>query len=126
MLTNILVSNVFSVISGFWHMASLAISDITGSATVSSVVSSGVVVQMSSMCVGVLMSDLVTTAASGSMFTFRPRVGMSLHDVEDSFRDGRNVFCQVLLPTILGRGKLTCNVEGFSYLPNLGIISIVD
>ena len=107
-------------------MASFAIRDVTGSAAVSSVVSSGVVVQMSSMCVGVLMSDSVSTAVSGSMFNFWPRVGMSLHDVEDRFRDGRNVFCQVLLPTTLGRGKLTCNVEAFSYLPDLGIVSIVD
>ena len=81
---------------------------------------------MSSIYVGVLMSDSVSTTASGSMFTFRPRVGISLHDVGDSLRDGRNCFCQVLLPTTLGRGKLTCNVDAFSYLPDLGIISIVD
>ena len=73
------------------------------------------------------VSDSVSAAADGLELTSGLGVVTSLHDIDDSFHYGGNVvFCQVLLPTTLGRGRLSNIVWVFFFFPDLSIISIIS
>ena len=64
----------------------------------------------------VLASDLAFAAVGGLVFTSGLRVGTSLHGIKNGFHDGEIViFCQILLPTMLGRSRFTNMLGRFPY-----------
>ena len=97
-----LIGGAFDVVLGFWYIAGNSNNDVGGSAAVSSMMRSIVIVLLSSMSIGIPTSDLAPTAVSGLAFISGLRVGMSLHGINGSFHNGRDVvFYQILLPTML-------------------------